>query len=86
MLIETYDFTKLQHVNYVKHTEADGTDIQVFQLHAHSSGFELISESKILITFRYRSSIMVIDLLKGSSKSISFSKLYCAEIKFFRFC
>ena len=81
MLIYTFGLK-----SYIKHTEADGTEIQVFQLHVHTHGFELVSESKIMIPFYFTCSIMVIDLLKGSSKSFSFPKLDFADVKMSRFC
>ena len=38
---------------YIKHTEADGTEKKVYQLKNGDIGFELVSESKILVIYCY---------------------------------
>lgn len=53
MLIRKFDKITLHSKFYIKHTQTDGTEIQVYQLKKWSIGFELVSESKILITFLF---------------------------------
>ena len=66
ILIET-----LLGLYYIKNLEAGGIKIQVYQV-SDCDRFELVSESKIVIFSNSKSSFIVIDLLKESSKSFPF--------------
>ena len=73
---------------YVKHLQADGTEIKVYKVSVCNC-FELVSESKIMVPQKADKLILVIDLLKGSSKSFTIPNLkdeFLDSFKSFRFC
>ena len=51
MLIKKPVKNKGHSILYINHTEADGTEIQVYPLNFQSFCFELVNENKIFVPF-----------------------------------